>query len=775
MADQDEAAEEQAPEPASAEAPEKVKRGVNKIVLFTAIFMVALAVAGVFGVFQFIESERARDHQAWQIRLGIVADSRAAAVREWIEQRFGALRELSENQSLQIYMTELMDEESEDSADAEPEPEQDEPKLSDTLGEGDELDEDDEEEEAEDRTYLRNLLIATADRTGFAAPTSAGDVNANVEKAGVAGMALTDRDGRVLVATPSMPPVTGKLKAAVLAIADSGPAVVDLYKGVSGDPTMAFITPVYAVQGGTDASDFIGLAIGVRIIGKDLYERLVQPGEIEVSAETYLVRAKGPNVEYLTPLADGTPAMKRRLAKNTPDLAASFVIDTAGGFDIRRDYAGIEVLVTGRTLTELPWTLVRKVSTEEALADTDTRLTTMLVVFLMLIGGMAVTMIAIWRHGTSIRAAQAAERFRISAERFGNLSKFLKVVTDGQPTAIMAVTDAGVITFANRQAAVGTGISAEDCLGKTMSSVMGPVRGKYYLEYNGEIIRNREEVLAGSGRVQHEKTFEDENGKHIIRSYHIPLRPDRDYPPGCLMILDDISELVDQRERRSRIMDQLVSTLLTVVGRRDPFTADHALRVADVAVAISKEMELEDEEVRTSDIAGKLMNLGKTLIPVGVLTKETALTDREIKAIRDSVGVSADLLQNVDFDGPVVETIRMVQENWDGSGPGGVEGEKSPVSARVIAVANAFVGMTSARPYRAGMDFDKACGILIGQQGTAFDRKPVAALVNVVENRGGREKWAHFSVAPKVRRRPQRPAPAGNAPQNPPRPAPPPK
>ena len=128
-----------------------------------------------------------------------------------------------------------------------------------------------------------------------------------------------------------------------------------------------------------------------------------------------------------------------------------------------------------------------------------------------------------------------------------------------------------------------------------MSSVIGPVRGKYYLDYNAEIIRNREEILAGEGRVSHEKTFEDEKGRHIIRSYHIPLRPDRDYPPGCLMILDDISELVEQRERRSLIMNQLVSTLLTVVGRRDPFTADHALRVSDVAECIAKEMELEDQ------------------------------------------------------------------------------------------------------------------------------------------------------------------------------------
>lgn len=81
MADQNEAEQEQAPEPSEPD-PQTVKRGVNKVVLITAIVLVAVAIGGVFGVFYFIESERARDHQAWQIRLGIVADSRAAAVRE---------------------------------------------------------------------------------------------------------------------------------------------------------------------------------------------------------------------------------------------------------------------------------------------------------------------------------------------------------------------------------------------------------------------------------------------------------------------------------------------------------------------------------------------------------------------------------------------------------------------------------------------------------------------------------------------------------------------
>lgn len=700
----------------------KIERGVNKVVLVAGILLLAVAAGGVFAVFEFIKGERERDLHSWQVRLGIVADSRAAAVEEWIDSEFAVMRELAENASLQLYMTEL------------------------SLFEGDRSLIDDEPEQA---TYLRNLLIATADRSGYAAPVSAGDISANVEKVGVAGLALADPNGQVLVASPSMPPITGRILDALESMKKGAPALIDIYSGVSGDPTIGFIAPIFAVQD-DGVSEAIGLIIGVRLIGDELWSKLEQPGETDQTAETFLVRKATPNIEYLSPLGDGTPPLKRRLAHDTPDLAAAFVIDTAGGFGTRRDYDGEEVLVTGRTLKAVPWTLVRKVNTSEALAATESRLQVMLVVFLLVIGGTAVTVIAVWRHGTSIRAAEAGERHRIAAERLGNLSKFLRVVTDGQPNAVAAVTEDGTYTFANLAASEGSGITQEDMLGKNMGQVWGPVKAKYYREFNQKIIDDREEILAGPKRVNHIKTFETEDGEQILRSFHIPLRPDRDFPPGCLMILDDITELVGQRKQRELIMDQLVDSLLSVVGQRDPYSQEHAARVSEVATATAKEMQLTDEEVRTVGIAGKLMNLGKTLVPVELLIKSADLTDDELESIRQKIRSSADFLDRVDFDGPVVDSIRQMQERLDGKGkPAGLKEKDILMTARVIAVANAFVGMTSARPYRAPIPFDRACTMLMRQTGTIFDRRPVSALIHYVENRGGREMWADFASPPR--------------------------
>lgn len=711
-------------ENANAAATANAPRRINVKVLSVAAIIVASLITGIFFAFKFVEDERARNLAQWQIRLGIVADSRAAAVNEWVSQNFANLRELAENASLQLYMTEL------------------------SMAEGD-------EEAVTDQTaqagYLRNLLIATGDRTGFKAPAdgAGAQVQANVERVGVAGIGLVDAQGKPLVSSPGMPPISGKIRTAVAQALEGEPAIVDLYMGATNLPTMGFVLPIYGVQDDEGAAG-IGAVIGVRVVGADLFSRLAQPGTVEATAETYLVRRTDGTVEYLSPLADGTPAMKRSLAADTPDLAATYAAEAAGGFAIKRDYSGEEVLVTSRPIAGLPWVLVRKISRAEALAATDTRLRTMLTVFVLIIVGVAVTLIAVWRHGSSLRAAQAAENYRIAAERMSNLSKFMRVVTNSQHSQIVAVAGDTVYTFANEPAARVGGISPEDMRGKTMASVIGPVKAKYFDEINQKILRLFDESDDAEGCTEtHVRIFDEgEETEEVIRSLHVPLRGDRDFPPAVLMIIDDLTDITRERRRHEQILNQLISTLVSLVDRRDPFSANHSIRVAEVAHAIAKDMGLPEAEVRTLDAAGRLMNLGKIFVPTELLTKTENLTAEEREQLATAYLASADVLTNVPFDGPVVETIRQMGETWEGGGPLGLRGEDILFSARILGVVNAFVAMVSARAYRAPMTFEKASAILLQDAGTKFDRRPVSALINYLDNRGGAQRWSHFREKP---------------------------
>ena len=709
---------------AEAVAEEKTPRRINWIAVGICAALALVIAAAVYFSFQFVEDERKRSLQEWQVRMGIVADSRSAAINEWVEQNFAAMRELAENASLQLYMTEL------------------------AMSEGDKSEITDEPAQA---SYLRNLLVASADRTGFTPPVEAGEIAANVEKAGVAGIGLTDADGRPIVSTPQMPPITGKIRTAVAKALDGEPALIDAYMGASNLPTIGFALPVFGVQDDSEGAQGIGVVIGMRTLGNDLFERLVQPGETAETAETYMVRAAGAAVEYISPLADGTAPLKRSIAADTPDLAAGFALDKPGGFAVKRDYASEEVLVVSRALATLPWVLIRKVSRAEALSAIETRLNTILTVFVLIIVGVAVTIVAVWRHGSSIRAAEAAEKSRIAADRFENMTKFMNLVTNSQPTKIVAVTGDTKYTFANEPAAKGTGIERADLMGKTMASVIGPIKAQAYADINREILSNfAESDDTMKEREQHIHTFgeEEDDDFQVVKSDHIPLRGDRDHQPGVLMVLDDITELTNERRRSEKMLNQLINTLVSVVDRRDPYSAHHSIRVALVARHIAAEMDLPESDIKTIDIAGRLMNLGKIFIPPDLLTKTAELTSEERQLVGNSYLVSVDLLEEVDFDGPVVETVRQMGETWDGGGPLGLEKDDILITARVLAVANAFVGMISARAYRGALTFDKVSNILLEQTKSKFDRKPVSALINYLENRDGMEKWAHFRESP---------------------------
>ncbi len=713
----------------------KAKRRVNRTVLLIIVAMVAAVGLAVFGSFHYVEEERQREVQAWQVRLGIVADSRVAAIDEWIEQNFTGIRELAENASLQVYMSEL--EGGGQAAGAKKKTEETD------LGTRD---------AGASAGYLRNLLVATAERTGFKPPAPVGEVAANVERVGIAGIGLVDKNGNALSSTPDMPPITAKIRAIVAKALEGQPAIIDLYLGASGLPTIGFALPVYGIQqdGGVGAKG-IGAVVGLRTVGDEFYKRLKQPGDTAKTTETYIVRKAGNTIEYLTPLADGTAPLKRSMSADTPDLAAGHALSKPGTFAIKRDYAGAQVLFASRPIANVPWVLIRKISRDEAMSAADTRLKTILTVFVLLIVGVTVAIVAVWRHGSSLRATQAAATMKVALERFENMSKFMRVVTNSQRSVIVAVDGETKYTFANEPASAEAGIPTADMMGKTMAGVIGPIKAQAYAAINKNVLKNFE-------RESHTLTFGEEETEdggesddfQVAQADFVPLRGDRDYPPAVLMVVNDITELTREKRRSEKMLKGLINTLVSVVDRRDPFSANHSARVAEVARAIAGEMGLSPADCKTVDIAGNLMNLGKIFIPTEVLTKTTDLTPEERAVVGSAYLTTVDLLQDVVFEGPVVETIRQLGETWDGSGPLGLKAEEILVTARVLAVANAFVGMVSPRAYRGGMPFKRAADILMGETDTKLDRRAVTALSNYLENRGGMRRWAHYSEAPEV-------------------------
>jgi len=699
-----------------ADANEQRQRWDRRAIAAGVLLLVAIGV-GVFFVLRFGAIEAERDLRAWQDRLGIVAESRVEAAEGWLERQYGALEELADNTSLKLYMTQL------------------------ALSDGNL---DDVNDEPAERSYLRNLLVATADHAGFTGPISGPDINAGVERDGSAGIAILDAAGRPMVATVGMPAIDSRVASRLNAGPRDKRTFIDMYAGLSGQPTIGFIVPIFALQSDGGADNVIGHIVGIRLVASELFPLLKQPGVTEASAEAMLVRKEGAVVRILSPTADGTPANSRTLALDTPELAEAYALSSPGAFAIKRDYRDAEVLLTSRALKDAPWVLIHKVDRAEALADSDTRRQRLLIAFFLIIGVVAAALVAVWFHASSRRAGEAATRFRNLAERFDRQQRFLTLVTDSQPNDIAIVDERGTVRYGNRTLANSVKLPVADLVGKSLAALFGPFAARHIETLN-------QRALETATAVNETHQMEIDGAVRTVQTVHVPLGETLGLSRSVLLVNEDITEAVTEREKRARTLRDLVGTLLSVVDRRDPYSANHSTRVAEVARAIGEEMSLEPVLLETVGIAGALMNLGKIFVPSELLTANRPLSAEERKMIADSVLTSADLLNDVAFDGPVVETLRQMLENVDGSGqPRGLEGEQILRTARICAVANAFVGMVSARAYRAGLDFDKAIDILLEDTGRRFDRSVVAALVNRLDNHGGRDRWNGFRAPPEA-------------------------
>jgi len=240
--------------------------------------------------------------------------------------------------------------------------------------------------------------------------------------------------------------------------------------------------------------------------------------------------------------------------------------------------------------------------------------------------------------------------------------------------------------------------------------------------------------------------FEEGGETHMYRASHTPLKGDDEHPPGTLVVLNDVSEMIAMQERRDTAMRQLTRALVTLIDNKDHYSAVHATLVAGLGVAIADELGLSNDEKRTIELAGNLINLGKAFVPEEILVKKGSLTEEEHKMIEDGMALAVNLIEGIEFIGPVAQTLAQVRERWDGSGrPNGLAGEDIMMEARVVKVANELVGMVSPRSYRKAHSYEETMEHLHERQGKAHDRHVVAATTHFMENQNGKDLISNIS------------------------------
>ncbi|MEQ1673763.1 MAG: HD-GYP domain-containing protein, partial [Candidatus Nitrotoga sp.] len=165
-----------------------------------------------------------------------------------------------------------------------------------------------------------------------------------------------------------------------------------------------------------------------------------------------------------------------------------------------------------------------------------------------------------------------------------------------------------------------------------------------------------------------------------------------------------------------------------IVEMRDPYTAGHQVRVADLAMAIAKQMGLPDEQAHAIHLAGMVHDLGKIQIPAEILSKPGKITGIEYSLIKFHPQAGYDILKGINFPWPIAQMVLQHHERLDGSGyPQGLKGDAILLEARILSVADVVEAMSSHRPYRPGLGIEVALAEITKQRGIYFDPQVVDA------------------------------------------------
>jgi len=168
-------------------------------------------------------------------------------------------------------------------------------------------------------------------------------------------------------------------------------------------------------------------------------------------------------------------------------------------------------------------------------------------------------------------------------------------------------------------------------------------------------------------------------------------------------------ELRQSQERIQRTVEITVKALASTVEMRDPYTAGHQRRVAQLASAIAEEVGLSKERIANVKIAGIIHDIGKIYIPVEILSRPGRLTEYEISIIRAHPQYGHDIMQETEIPFPIADIIVEHHERINGTGyPNGKRGHEILLESKILSVADVVEAMSSHRPYRAALGIDTA-------------------------------------------------------------------
>jgi len=180
-----------------------------------------------------------------------------------------------------------------------------------------------------------------------------------------------------------------------------------------------------------------------------------------------------------------------------------------------------------------------------------------------------------------------------------------------------------------------------------------------------------------------------------------------------------------------------IQVMVSVIEMRDPYTAGHQRKSADIARAIATEMGLPHDTIEGIRMAGIIHDIGKLSIPAEILSKPSSLIKLEFSLIKEHARSGYEMLKNVESPWPLAEIVYQHHERMNGSGyPRNLKGDEILMESRILAVADVVEAMASHRPYRPTLGLEAALEEIEKNKGILYDNAVVDACLRLFREKG---------------------------------------
>lgn len=645
---------------------------INKNFLLLLTIYACISFAIISSVFVYSKNNYNKEVAKLNAEISTTSDIKAANIDKWIREKSRSVSAISENLSVVMYLT--------------------------GLKKGYDLD-----EKLAQEQFIRNYLVSEAKKSGFTDNINKNEVKANIDINSSAALAIFDLKDKIIISHGIQNNILELFKTSFTGSKKDNYFDV-IFSDNMQNAYLVFSNPIKKLQGEQN----LGYVVGVKKIDQEFFDLLDFPSANQNISTSELVKKDN----------------NKLISLNTKNNSVFETISESSSAENKGTENPNKIITDYNRKSEKVITVAKNImgdlfliySLDEISALKSARIYGKNIVFVTILSLVAVGLLVllVWRHSASVKFEKVNRELK-------EQTALLKLVADNQLQSMMLI-EMGNIIFVNKPFLTKNDLKLEEVLNKPIANALG---------HNAATEYNDLSSYDPDSSIIVTKKYEKDGHVEYIQKKSIPVRTEQG--TGYLYVENDITQLMKEREKYEHNLNNVIETLIRIIEQRSAYFHNHTSRTTELGIALAETLNVDEKSRKSVEIAAKLCNLYLALLPRDLINKQNALSNEEKKMFEESPYRTIDIIKDLEFDSPVIDTLIQMMEKPDGSGPKKMNDHEIIESAKILRVVNDYVAMTSERPYRNKISSSEAIDILLKQKDTKYSKKVVFALANILE------------------------------------------